>query len=290
MTRTRLRALLCTLFVVSFATVLHAQNPTPAQAQQMLQNPALLQQLRQKLETSGLTPDQVRARLRAAGYPESLLDAYLPGGTGTEPAVGTTDDVFSAVTQLGIADTAEVDLLRCGIDSTSLIIPDTLPNGTIDASQDARRRAQVRNAVRASCIAQEDSLTRGLKKSPADVANGNIIFGLDFFRNRSSQFDPNLAGPVDANYQIHPGDQLVLVLTGDVEQSYSLPVTREGFIIIPQVGQVFVNNLTMAELENVLYARLGRVYSGVRRGAGATTHFYITPARLGSNQIYVTGD
>src|SRR4029077_525626 len=51
-----------------------------------------------------------------------------------------------------------------------------------------------------------------------------------------------------------------------------------------------VNNLTLAELENVLYSRLGRVYSGVRRGAGATTHFYITPARLGSNQIYVTGD
>jgi polysaccharide export outer membrane protein len=290
MTRTKLRALLCTLCVVPFATVLHAQNPTPAQAQQMLQNPAMLQQLRQKLETSGLTPDQVRARLRAAGYPESLLDAYLPGGSGSEPAVGTTDDVFSAVTQLGIADTAEVDLLRCGIDSTSLSIPDTLPNGTIDSTQDARRRSEVRNAIRTRCLAQEDSLTRGLKKNPADVANGNIIFGLDFFRNRSSQFDPNLAGPVDANYQIHPGDQLVLVLTGDVEQSYSLPVTREGFIVIPQVGQVFVNNLTMAELENVLYARLGRVYSGVRRGAGATTHFYITPARLGSNQIYVTGD
>ena len=46
----------------------------------MLQtNPALFQQLRQKIMTSGLTPDQVRARLRAEGYPENLLDAYLPG-------------------------------------------------------------------------------------------------------------------------------------------------------------------------------------------------------------------
>jgi protein involved in polysaccharide export with SLBB domain len=67
-------------------------------------------------------------------------------------------------------------------------------------------------------------------------------------------------------------------------------VTREGFIIVPQVGQIFVNQLTLGELENVLYRQLGRVYSGVRRGPGATTHFYITPARLGSNQIYVTGD
>jgi polysaccharide export outer membrane protein len=80
------------------------------------------------------------------------------------------------------------------------------------------------------------------------------------------------------------------VLTGDVEQSYTLPVTREGFIVIPQVGQIWVNNITMAELENILYRRLGQVYSGVRRSPGATTHFYITPSRLGSNQIFVTGD
>jgi len=113
---------------------------------------------------------------------------------------------------------------------------------------------------------------------------------LDFFRSQTTQFDPNLSGPVDANYKVGPGDRLVLVLTGDVEQSYTLDVTREGFIVIPQVGQVFVNSLTLGELENALYNRLGRVYSGVRRGPGATTHFYITPARLGSNQIFVTGD
>ncbi|MEO7648001.1 MAG: SLBB domain-containing protein, partial [Gemmatimonadaceae bacterium] len=103
-------------------------------------------------------------------------------------------------------------------------------------------------------------------------------------------FDANLTGPVDASYQLGPGDKLVLILTGDVEQSYQLEVTREGFIVIPQVGQLFVNNLSLAQLEDVLYSRLGRVYSGVRRGAGATTRFYITPSRLGSNQIFVQGD
>src|SRR5213075_1758078 len=146
-----------------------------------------------------------------------------------------------------------------------------------------------RAQLQARCVAPEDSIMKGLTLG-ATADSGFTIFGLDFFRNRSTAFNPNLTGPVDANYRIHPDDQLALILTGDVEQSYSLPVSREGFIIIPQVGQIYVNNLTMAELENVLYARLGRVYSGVRRGAGATTHFYITPARLGSNQIFVTGD
>ncbi len=289
MTFSKLGSLLIVAGLFSFTPLASAQNPSPAQAQQMLQNPAMLQQLRQKIMTSGLTPDQVRARLRAEGYPENLLDAYLPGGTGGD-TTATTEDVFSAISQLGIADTVEVELLRCGVNTDTLTVPDTLPSGLIDTTMRRRLLAQRREAARVACAARTDSLQRGIPRIRADVDSGFVIFGLDFFRNATSQFDPNLSGPVDANYRINPGDRLVLVLTGDVEQSYTLDVTREGFIVIPQVGQIWVNNLTMAELENVLYSRLGRVYSGVRRGAGATTHFYVTPARLSSNQIYVTGD
>ena len=268
-----------------------SQNPSPQQAQQMLQNnPALLQQLRQRIMSSGLTPDQVRARLRAEGYPENLLDAYLPGATGSPDSTIATEDVFSAIGQLGIADTTDIALLRCGVNTDTLTVSDTLPSGLIDTLQTRRRLDERRRLARLQCVSQEDSLRRGLLTKKIDSDSGFVIFGLDFFRNANTQFDPNLAGPVDASYRIKPGDRLVLVLTGDVEQSYTLDVTREGFIIIPQVGQVWVNNLTLGELENVLYSRLGRVYSGVRRGAGATTHFYITPARLGSSQIFVTGD
>src|ERR1700737_4388551 len=56
------------------------QLPTQEQAQELLRNrPDLVEQLRQKLAASGLTPDQIRARLRAAGYSETLLDSYLNG-------------------------------------------------------------------------------------------------------------------------------------------------------------------------------------------------------------------
>ena len=286
---------LSSLLVVAVALLapigLSAQRPTPEQAQQMLQNnPALLQQLRQRIMTSGLTPDQVRARLRAEGYPENLLDAYLPGSTTSPDSTVNSEDVFSALSQLGIADTTDVDLLRCGIDADTLAVTDTLPSGLVDTLANKRRLADRKRQLRNRCLSRKDSTAKTAARSKADIDSGFVIFGLDFFRNNTTQFEPNLSGPVDANYRINPGDRLVLVLTGDVEQSYTLDVTREGFIVIPQVGQIWVNNLTMAELENVLYTRLGRVYSGVRRGPGATTHFYITPARLASNQIYVTGD
>src|SRR3954454_5072931 len=56
------------------------QLPTPDQARDALQNqPQVVARLRQRLLESGLPPDQVRARLRASGYPEALLDEYLMG-------------------------------------------------------------------------------------------------------------------------------------------------------------------------------------------------------------------
>jgi protein involved in polysaccharide export with SLBB domain len=110
------------------------------------------------------------------------------------------------------------------------------------------------------------------------------------FRRSTTQFLPLLAGPVPTDYRLGPGDVLVLILTGDVELAYTLPVTREGFVLIQQVGQVFVSNLTLDQLREVLYTRLSRVYSGVKRGPTATTRFDITVANVRANQVYVVGE
>src|SRR5262249_46042251 len=52
-------------------------------------------------------------------------------------------------------------------------------------------------------------------------------------------------------------------------------------------GQVNVSGMTRVQLEDVLSSRLGRVYSGIRRG---TTHFAIDVAQMGSNLVFVNGD
>src|SRR6266513_6463159 len=128
----------------------------------------------------------------------------------------------------------------------------------------------------------------GLVRASAGGKSG--VFGVDVFQRTTTQFLPLLAGPVPADYKLGPGDQLVLILTGDVELAYTLQVTREGFILVPQVGQLFVSNLTLDQLREVLYARLGRVYSGVRRGAGATARFDVSVANVRANQVYVVGE
>src|SRR5215831_11389349 len=80
--------------------------PPPAQAQQLLQNnPSLVARLQQMISSSGLTADEIRTRLKAQGYPESLLDQYLPGGTRPDSTVVPGEDIFAAVRSLGLSDT-----------------------------------------------------------------------------------------------------------------------------------------------------------------------------------------
>jgi protein involved in polysaccharide export with SLBB domain len=210
--------------------------------QQALQQQAGLGDVvRSRIAQSGLSPDQIRARLSASGYPATLLDEYLneSATTGT-PAPGAQE--LAALQALGLPSLAG----------------QVLPYDT--------------------------GLVRSARTAPSDV------FGVDVFQRTTTQFLPLLAGPVPPDYKLGPGDNLVLILTGDVELTYSLPVTREGFVLIPQVGQVHVANLTLDQLRDVLYTRLGRVYSGVRRGANATTRFDVTVANVRANQVYVVGE
>lgn len=261
----------------------HAQQvPPPAQAQQMLQNnPALIARLQQMMQTSGLTPDQVRDRLRAQGYPESLLDQYLPGTTRGDSTAAPGEDVFAAVRALGIADPTTIDSLsrldrgrrRAQVQSDSAF-RDTVQVALADNST----RAAIRMVLR----------SREGQRAIAD--SGFNVFGEELFQEGVTLFDPTVAGGgADPNYRFGPGDQLVLVLTGDVESSYPLTVTRDGFVVIPKVGVVPVAGLTRAQFDDVLYRQLGRSYSGVRR-IGGTTHFYVNVSQIGQNQVFVQGD
>lgn len=226
-----------------------AQQPTTEQVTRALQTrPEVASDVRQRIVASGLTAEQIRTRLVAAGYPPGLLDAYLSSAPATGTPTPPDAQVFEAVKALGLAGEAEA--------------------------------AELSAAAQAANRANEGSLSG----PPSEV------FGLDVFRRGTTEFQPSLAGPVDAGYRLGPGDLLVLVLTGDVEASYQLEVNREGFVVIPQVGQLQVAGMTLESLETTLYGRLGRVYSGLQRGPGATSRFQVSVARLRMNQVFVVGD
>ncbi len=243
---------------VALASPLPAQVPDSA---------AILERLRQELQSGRVSPEEVRARIRAAGltdqdvrrrlrelgYPESLLDRYLGAGVAPAGAPSLSGvQLEQVLRRLSVPDLGG----RMLFDSLALF-GDTLAADTV-------------------------ALAAGLAGLP--------VFGRSLFERATTQFQPVTMGPVPPNYRLGPGDELVLILSGDVEEIYTLPITREGYAVIPNVGRVSVNGLTMAELRSGLFTYLGRVYSGVMRGPEATTFFDVSIATLRRNQVFVIGE
>jgi polysaccharide biosynthesis/export protein len=212
----------------------------------------------QALRLAQENPDLVRQALRQSGLSETQIRALLAAEGLPTSAL---DEFFGAEP----------------IDPTTAFTPNAMAAleqlGFAEQTPDGLAVVPVTTGLRRALL-RPDTLTQG-------------IFGLDIFRRATSQFQPLLSGPPPENYRIGPGDQLVLVLTGEVELARQLLVTREGFVVIQDVGEVSVGNLTLAELRTLLRTRLARSYSGIERG---TTSFNITVSRFRTNQVYVIGE
>jgi polysaccharide biosynthesis/export protein len=213
-------------------------NPSEDDIQQMLDNPDASEQVRDRVQQSGMTPDQIRARLQAAGYSSNLLDRFLIEGAPGDSSKPTRDQL-AAITTLGLAPAPA--------------------SGPIQSHRvgGAGERA----------------------RSP--------YFGVDVFRRTTTQFFPLFTGPVPDGYRLGPGDVPVLILTGDVESAQPIALTRDGFVVIPQVGQVYLSGLTIKQAKDVLRQRLSRAYSGIRSGS---TTFEITISNVRAVTVYAIGE
>lgn len=253
----------------AIVALLLAFLPVPGTAQQNGATPPDMQRLRgmtagmsqeqvlEQLRSSGITRAQLKAGLQQYGYDPRLADQYFDAIEGEAPdyPMGEVSAEFmEALKALGIT----VDP-----DSTTFTSP------------------------WADSVAA-DSTVRFASADSAEA--GPQLFGLDLFRRLTTQFETGQNGPVDPDYRLGPGDDLSLILTGDVESAWSAEVTREGYIVIPDVGQIFVNGLTMAELRNQLFYHLGQRFSGVGRGADAPIQFHVGLRGLRTSVVYVIGE
>ncbi|MEP6763306.1 MAG: hypothetical protein ABJB66_03295, partial [Gemmatimonadaceae bacterium] len=152
-------------------------RPRPEDAAALLQNrPDLVAQIRQRMMASNLTPDQIRARLKAEGYPENLLDDYMAGSKTTNVSAPNSN-VFAAIRALGIADSIDV--------------------ADLERLNDAANRAPRRKPA-AAIVDSGASSDTTLSRVSAE------LFGLSLFRDASTRFQTNLDGPVDAEYKLGP--------------------------------------------------------------------------------------
>ncbi|MDZ7714587.1 MAG: SLBB domain-containing protein [Balneolaceae bacterium] len=120
----------------------------------------------------------------------------------------------------------------------------------------------------------------------------NKIFGMNLFSNRKSTFEPALNIPTPENYQLGPGDELIVDIWGAAQGNYQLQVSPEGTVIIDRLGPIYVNGITIEEAKKRLREKLGELYSGLnpQNEANRDTYFQVTLGQVRSIQVTVLGE
>lgn len=97
------------------------------------------------------------------------------------------------------------------------------------------------------------------------VANlkADKFFGYDIFNGNPELFQPSISDRIDPEYAIAPGDEIILLLWGETELNDTFIVEKDGYLFIPNIGQVFVNGLTLSDIESKLFKLLKRVNSSM---------------------------
>jgi len=114
-------------------------------------------------------------------------------------------------------------------------------------------------------------------------------FGYEIFTMSPKTFEPLTFGPVPANYLVGPGDEVIVSVWGAQEMNVRTEVNREGYLLIPDLGQVLVNGYTLGGLKEHLENRLSRIYSGIRSDGQSRTWLEVSLGKLRSIQVFVVG-
>ena len=124
------------------------------------------------------------------------------------------------------------------------------------------------------------------------------LYGLDFFENlhttyapkanenassalTSSVFSPIDNSPVNNDYTLGPGDQVIIRGWGSINVDAKLVVDRNGQISIPKVGTVSVSGVKASKLESVVKTAFSKYYKDFELS--------VTLGQLRSITVYVVG-
>lgn len=113
-----------------------------------------------------------------------------------------------------------------------------------------------------------------------------MIFGQSFFRNQNLTFEPNLNIPTPKDYQLGAGDQLIIDIWGNSEKTYQLTISPEGSIVIPKIGPVYLNGLSIERADARIKTRLKSIYSGL----GDNTFAQVSLGQLKTISVNVMGE
>jgi len=148
--------------------------------------------------------------------------------------------------------------------------------------------SQTADLIRQRMLSQQREQTRPPAVDVPSISEGRVrLRGSEILPDEVPLLYPEqsqilLDGKVDAaEYIIGPGDLMVVYFWGELDKSYLIRVTPEGYLIIPTVGPIMVSDMTLSDLREEVKDVVNQKYEGME-----VSLFLKEPRRF---RLYVSG-
>jgi polysaccharide biosynthesis/export protein len=208
----------------------------------------------------------------------------------------TPEEIDNKLKELGITREEAVDraaALNINLEEY-LSKKQPLPSSTADTLNRTAQNPENSNPIKSKVMPEffktmKDSVVPGFEGRPQAVRLEP--FGYSIFQYPLSTFEPILNIATPPSYALGPGDEVIISVWGDTKLYYQLPVNREGNVLVPDIGPIGANGLTIQQLKGKMARRMTAVYSSLRNGeSGATSFLDVSLGKLRTIQIFVLGE
>jgi protein involved in polysaccharide export with SLBB domain len=135
----------------------------------------------------------------------------------------------------------------------------------------------------------EESIQIEKVKIVENKSESSQYYGYNFFTNKLLvNLLENLPPP--DQYQLGPGDELIITMWGDTELRQKNIINREGNIYFDKIGLINLVTLEFEEAKSVLKSRFEKVYSSLKGQNSATTFIEISLGNLKLINIHFLGE
>ena len=252
---------------------------TEAQARELAKQRGMTDaQIEAEMKERGLTPGEEAAAEKPQVEPVEAppSEAVVETTTPEDEAVG---EEISPVDEEILPLAGEEEIPTVAEDEIPTVAEDEIP--TIEEEELTVQGEEELEDIEEVSI--ESQLQPGRKGLP--------YFGYDVFEGDPELFQASTLGAIDPHYSIGPGDEIIIMLWGETQFRQVFTVGREGFIFVPDVGQVFVNGLTLENLEKKLFRVLSQSYASLNPSQGnASTFLDVSLGNLRPLRIMALGE
>jgi len=140
---------------------------------------------------------------------------------------------------------------------------------------------------------QEISSNFGLFQAPIEEADPQESlftikrFGSDYFTQAREAETPELYLATPSDYQLGPGDEILIELYGASEESYPLQISREGTIKVERLAPVYLSGLSIAAAKARLEARFSKIYTGLSAASNDPAKVTLSVSLLKARSVVV---